>query len=134
MRAFASAAVAAMLLGGAAGAQALEISIENETDARVTLAFSYLDSQSGKWTVDGWYNVDGKSRGTVNLNSDNSMYYLYAEFSNGKRIEGGEGAVNLRVLNRSFSYVQDDPPEKYAREVSFLRARGNGGKATVRVR
>lgn len=134
MKAFARWAAAALLLTGALSAQALEILVENETDARVTLAFSYLDNQSGKWTVEGWYNVEGKSRGTVNLNSDNSMYYLYAEFSNGKKIEGGEGAVSLRVQNRGFSYVQDDPPEKYAREVSFLRARGNGGKATVRVR
>lgn len=115
-------------------AAALEISVENETDAQATLAFSYLNAKTGKWQVEGWYNVASHSRAVVNLDTDNSLYYLYAEFSNGKKIEGGEGAVELGVQDRSFSYLQEQPLKKSARQVSFLRARGNGNRATIRVR
>lgn len=122
------------LLAAAHCAAALEVDVDNQSDSEVVLAFSYMEKGSGNWMVEGWYNVAPKSQGKVDLNTDNSLYYLYAEFSNGKRIEGGEGSVRLKVLNRSFSYAQDKDPGRFSREASFVRARGNGGKATIRIK
>ena len=42
--------------------------------------------------------------------------------------------MRLKVLNRSFSYAQDKDPGRFSREASFVRARGNGGKATIRIK
>ena len=122
------------LIAAAQGALALEIDVDNRTDSEVVLAFSYLDKDSKAWMVEGWYNVSPKTQGKIDLNTDNSLYYLYAEFSNGKKIEGGDGSVKLKVQNRSFSYKQDQEPDRFTREVSFVRARGNGGKATIRIK
>ena len=83
-------------------AQSLELTIENQTDSTVVLAFSYLDNKHNDWVVDGWYNVNPKKTEKVNLDSKNDIYYLYSEFSNGKKLEGGKGSVNLYVDNRSF--------------------------------
>lgn len=117
-----------------ANASALEITVENVTDSTVVMAFSYLDSNSNEWTVDGWYNVNPNSKAKVNLNSSNDIYYLYSEFSNGKKLEGGKGSVRLKVDDRSFLYRQNTPPAFAGREVSFLRARGNAGKAVIRIK
>ncbi|MCR5535993.1 MAG: DUF1036 domain-containing protein [Succinivibrio sp.] len=114
--------------------QALEITVDNQTEAKVCLAFSYLSSEEQSWVVDGWYNVEPKQQAQINLNTDNDMYYLYTEFSNGKKIEGGPGAVNLRVLDESFYFKQDDVPSEEARTVSFLRARSNGNKANIKIK
>ncbi|MGN1281993.1 MAG: DUF1036 domain-containing protein [Succinivibrio sp.] len=125
-----------VLLGCAlsSAANALEITVDNVTDSTVVMAFSYLDSQSNEWTVDGWYNVNPNSKAKVNLNSTNDIYYLYSEFSNGKKLEGGKGSVKLRVADRSFLYRQNTPPASANREVSFLRARGNAGKAVIKIK
>lgn len=126
--------LAAALMLSCEGAQALEVTVDNQTATSAAFAFSYLDKESKAWTVTGWFNVGPKAQGVIDLPSDNPLYYLYAEFSNGKKIEGGEGAVTLKVQNRSFSWPQDQMPGKRVREVSFVRARGTGGKATVRVK
>lgn len=115
-------------------AHSLEITIENQTDSTVVLAFSYLDNKHNDWVVDGWYNVDPKKTEMVNLDSKNDIYYLYSEFSNGKKLEGGKGSVNLYVANRSFFYKQNKIPKTVQRKVSFVRARGNEGKAHIKIR
>ena len=68
--------------------QAIEVTIDNTTNATVVFAFSYLNDQKDKsldpdWLVEGWYNVNPHQKALVNLPSDNDVYYLYAEFSNG---------------------------------------------------
>nr|WP_278515925.1 DUF1036 domain-containing protein [Succinivibrio dextrinosolvens] len=71
-------------------------------DATVVRAFSYLDNKGNDLVVDGWYNVMPKQKAKVELDSKNDIYYLYSEFSNGKNLEGGKGAVDLKVKDRSF--------------------------------
>lgn len=115
-------------------AHSLELTIENQTDSTVVLAFSYLDNKHNDWVVDGWYNVNPKKTEKVNLDSKNDIYYLYSEFSNGKKLEGGKGSVNLYVDNRSFFYKQNKIPKTVQRKVSFVRARGNDGKAHIKIR
>lgn len=117
------------------GTSALEITIDNQTSAKGAFAFSYLDRASKVWMTDGWYNSEGGKVSKIELPTDNSIYYIYAEFSNGKRIEGGEGAVALDISNRSFLCEQDKGPEvKNTYNVKFLRAQGNGSKAVIRVK
>lgn len=115
-------------------ANSLELTIENQTDSTVVLAFSYLDNKQNDWVVDGWYNVNPKKTEKVNLDSKNDIYYLYSEFSNGKKLEGGKGSVNLYVDNRAFFYKQNKIPKTVQRKVSFVRARGNEGKAHIKIR
>ncbi len=126
-----------LLIGSAlmaSAASALEITIDNKTDATVVMAFSYLDNKENTWVVDGWYNVLPKKKSQVNLDSKNDIYYLYSEFSNGKKLEGGKGSVELKVKDRAFFYKQNEPLKDLERKVSFLRARGNDGKALIRIK
>ncbi len=115
-------------------AGALEITVDNQTDADAAMAFSYLDKDKNVWMSEGWFNVQKHQNKKLELNTDNSLYYIYAEFSNGKKIEGGEGSVLLDVSDRSFLCDQDKGPEGKVRQVSFLRARSNDGKALIRVK
>lgn len=114
-------------------AGALEITIKNETDSTVVMAFSYLSSKDNNWVAEGWFNVQPRHSGLVKLPSDNDLYYVYAEFSNGKRFEGGAGSVELNIANTAFFYLQDQVPPEYTRKVQFLKARANAGKATIKV-
>ena len=115
-------------------AQCLEITIDNHTDATVVMAFSYLDNKENDWVVDGWDNVMPRQLAKVDLDSKNDIYYLYSEFSNGKKLEGGSGSVELQIFDRSFFYLQKKPAANYDRKVSFLRARGNEGKALIKIK
>lgn len=118
--------------------QAIEVTIDNTTNATVVFAFSYLNDQKDKsldpdWFVEGWYNVNPHQKALVNLPSDNDVYYLYAEFSNGKKLEGGKGSIKLMVNDRSFSYKQKEVPKKLTRQATFLRARCNQGKSLIKI-
>ena len=116
-------------------ANALEVTVENATDATVVMAFSYLDNKENDWVVDGWYNVEPKQKAKISLDSKNDIYYLFSEFSNRKKLEGGKGAVALNVGERSFFYKQKDKPSaELNRKVSFLRARGSDGKALIKIK
>ncbi len=119
--------------GSIANAAPLEITVDNQTKSEVVMAFSYLSNKEQDWVVDGWYNIEPNKTANIDLDTDNDIYYLYAEFSNGKKIEGGQGAVELSVQDTSFLYKQKDEPEN-SRKVSFLRARSNGSKATIKVK
>ena len=57
-------------------AQALEVTVDNQTKATVVMAFSYLDNNSKEWVVDGWYNVKPQKKGIINLDTDYDIYYL----------------------------------------------------------
>ena len=63
-----------MILNGSASA--LDVKVENLTQAKVVLAFSYLDEVDNEWVVDGWYNVDSKQTAEIKLPSNNDIYYL----------------------------------------------------------
>ncbi len=115
-------------------AQALDVTVDNQTKATVVMAFSYLDKSSNEWVVDGWYNVKPQKQGFIKLSTDNDIYYLYSEFSNGKKLEGGNGSIRLKVQERAFFYRQNEAPASLNREVSFLRARGNSGKAVIKIK
>ncbi|NLK85669.1 MAG: DUF1036 domain-containing protein [Aeromonadales bacterium] len=114
-------------------ANALEVTIDNKTKATVVMAFSYLDSKTNDWVVDGWYNVEPEQKALVNLDSKNDIYYLYSEFSNGKKLEGGKGSVVLKVKNRNFFYKQTKPTDDLDRKATFLRARSNNGKSLIKI-
>ncbi len=113
-------------------ANAMDVAVENTTQETVVLAFSYLDKDQDKWMVDGWYNIKPKETSHINLNTNNELYYLYAEFSNGKKIEGGKDSLRLKVRSKSFIYPQDDK-SFVGYEVNFLKARGVGDKAQIKI-
>ena len=117
----------------AASADALEISINNNTESTVFMAFSYLDKSTDKWVVDGWYNIEKNGKNLITLNTENGIYYLYAEFSNGKKIEGGDYSVNLDVAPQSFYYTQDQVFEDASFKAKFVRAKSDGKRALINI-
>ena len=112
---------------------ALDVTVNNEADASVSMAFSYLDSNTQKWVVDGWYNVEPKAKSIINLNTDNGIYYLYAEFSNGKKIEGGKNSVHLYVKASEFFYSQDESLQDSKFQARFVRAKSDGKVALINI-
>ncbi len=128
------AAVAAAALLASQWAAALSVVVDNGTEATVSMAFSYLDAKSKKWMVDGWYNISPNEKSRVELNTSNELYYVYAEFSNGKKISGGTGSADLKVKETNFLYPQDKDLPDASRTVSFLRARSSNNQATINVR
>ncbi len=111
---------------------ALDMTIVNKSATTAVFAFSYADADSGKWVVDGWYNVAGSSKGTLTLNTNNDVYYLYAELENGKSINDPHG-VALAIEDKPFYYVQEDGLPSATRTVNFVRASANQGKAIINI-
>ena len=111
---------------------ALDITINNDSTAEAAFAFSYVDKDSGKWVVDGWYNVGAQSSGSLSVNSDNDVYYLYAELENGKAISDPQG-IKLPIADGSFFYAQSDGLKQATRNVSFVRASASQGKAQINI-
>lgn len=125
--------LAVLSLATISSSYALDVTVNNEADASVSMAFSYLDSNTQKWVVDGWYNVEAKAKSIINLNTDNGIYYLYAEFSNGKKIEGGESSVHLYVKPSEFLYSQDETLHGNKFQARFVRAKSDGKVALINI-
>lgn len=124
-----------ILLGGAliSTSQALELTVNNKTSADASFAFSYLDREQGTWMVEGWYNVKAGQSQQIYLNTDNPLYYLYAELSNDRKIEAAPNqGARLAVFDGTFIYDQDklkdNEPDK---KVGFVRAESNNNLAVI---
>ena len=113
--------------------KAIEVTIDNTTKATVVMAFSYYDKDKKDWVVEGWYNVESNQKGIVNLNTDNDIFYLYSEFSNGKKLEAGRGSLDLMIKDRSFYYLQKQKPSDMNKKATFLRAKANQGKSLIKI-
>lgn len=115
-------------------AHALQIEVENTTSEKVVMAFSYFDNKSSSWMVDGWYNLDKKAQATINLPTVKDDYYLYAEFSNGKKIEGAKGDERLNVTDKAFLYDKKNIKSFKGRFANFVKAKGENQKALIRIK
>lgn len=113
---------------------AVNIEVSNESVSDIAFAFSYLDSNTKTWTAEGWYNVTPRTKSTISLNTDNSMVYIYGECSNGTKIEGGKGNVELDVYYKSFRYEQDKGIEKPDMRVQFMRAIAIDSKVNLNIK
>lgn len=123
----------ALALGMAAqSVQALEITINNKSSAEAVFAFSYLERGTQRWVVDGWYNAAAHSSGVLDVNSDNDVYYLYAELESGRAISDPRG-IALAVADTPFYYAQDEGLPEATRTVRFVRTSANNGKAQINI-
>lgn len=100
----------------------VDVAINNNSKADISFAVSYLDSRSQKWVTEGWYNIKPQEHGIIKVDTDNSLVYLYGESSNGKKIEGGAGSVELLVSSKSFFYFQDQGFTAADSKAKFMRA------------
>ena len=100
----------------------VDVAINNNSKADISFALSYLDSRSQKWVTEGWYNVKPQENGIIKVDTDNSLVYLYAESSNGKKIEGGAGSVELLVSSQAFFYFQYQGLANADSKAKFMRA------------
>ncbi len=121
------------LLALGSEAFALEIVVNNTTQSEASFAFSYLDSTQSKWLVEGWYNVGPGSQETIVLNTDNALYYLYAELGNGRKIEAAPGqGARLAVFDGSFIYDQEKlGSSEDDKKVGFVRAQSSENNKAV---
>lgn len=128
------------LLGGAMvaaglsthGAAALTLDCKNAAHVPVSMAVAYLDYDGKTWLVEGWYTLEAGSRATIELDSDNNIFYIFGEFKGGQQVSGGSGSLELPIYYRTFKYVQDVKgvvnPDAV---VPFSRGYADNGRAVI---
>lgn len=99
-------------------AYALELKLYNRSESLAVLALAYEEPQ-GKLTVAGWYSLDKGQEALIKLPSVCADYYLHAEFSNGKSLEG---AYKFKVDTKAFKYEAKHMEKFSGQEVGFIKA------------
>ena len=122
-----------ILLAGPALA-GVDIEVTNQSVSDIAFAFSYLDQSTKRWVAEGWYNVSPRTKSVITLKTDNSLVYIYGEVSNGTKIEGGRGNVELGVNWKSFRYEQDKGLESPDLRAQFMRAIAIDSKVSLNIK
>lgn len=112
----------------------IDVTVNNSSTSNISFAFSYLNKDTNSWVVEGWYNVKANENAVISLNTENSLVYLYAESSNGKKIEGGNGSVDLMTKFQSFYYEQTESLANPDMKVRFLRAMAKDNKIKLNIK
>ncbi len=101
-------------------AQAFNLTVVNNYDAKKSFAILYRDDNVGKWLCKGWYNVPAHTeKEYVFPDSTKLKYaYLYSSVDNG---EGQSDAIKRTVIKESFSYYDGEkcPPGSDKKTVLF---------------
>lgn len=113
---------------------AIEVNINNNNKKDATFAFSYYDNDKSAWIVEGWYNVKSQEKVIIDLNSNNKVFYMYGEFADGYKIQGGEGAIEFPIVYESFMYERDTSIENPDLSVKFIKAQARDGKAKINIK
>lgn len=85
-------------------AQALTLDCNNLSNEPIAVAVSYLGSDGNTWFVEGWYNLKAKEHALIELPSSNDVFYIFGEFKNGLKVEGGAGSIRIPVKWDDFQY------------------------------
>ncbi len=116
----------------ASSSVALTLECKNITPVPVSMAVAYLDYDGKSWMVEGWYTLEAGARANIELDSDNSIFYIYGEFQGGQQVSGGGGSLELPIYYRTFKYVQSpNGVERPDAVVSFSRGYANNGHAVI---
>ncbi len=94
----------------AESAEAKRVTYVNRYHRQVSVAVRYKTS-SGNWITRGWQHIRAFSRRTIGYNSKNTIFYLYAVASDGKRWSGSNRANDRSyhiVENKNFSFIGKD--------------------------
>lgn len=116
-------------LGGTA--QALTLECKNLTQEPIAVAVSYLGSDGKTWFIEGWYNLEGQKEALIELPSSNDIFYIFGEFGNGVKVEGGTGSVQLPVVWSDFQYTQGNRLQNPDSVEQFVRGVATKGHAQI---
>ncbi len=111
-------------------AETKTVTFINRHRGAVLLAVRYKDAQYG-WVTEGWHIFHSNTTNKINFNSNNKIFYLYADGQN-KEWEG-QGSSTDRTygvgrIGAKFRYVGSDD-SRSIREVDFFQVNfsGNSG-------
>lgn len=113
-------------------AHALKISIDNGYDSTANIAIHYL-KPNNVWHTEGWFVWQPHEQGFIEVDSNNTLFYIYVEFSDGLVNNTNAGAVTQWVSDTSFSLEAGVKPDAGGRLVEFSLCNSDGHTAVVRL-
>lgn len=113
-------------------AHALKIKIDNGYDSTANIAIHYL-KPNNVWHTEGWFVWQPHEKGFIEVDSINTLFYIYVEFSDGLVNNTNAGAVTQWVSDSSFSLDAGIKPNTGARLVEFSLCNSDGQTATVKL-
>lgn len=113
-------------------AHALKITIDNGYDSTANIAIHYL-KPNHVWHTEGWFVWQPKEVNEITIDSINTIFYIYVEFSDGLVNNTNEGAVTQWVSDLSFSLDAGVKPVNYPRLVKFSLCKSDGQTAIVKL-
>lgn len=113
-------------------AHALRISVENGYESTANIAIHYLKPDN-VWHTEGWFVWQPHEQGFIEVESINTLFYIYVEFSDGLVNNTTEGAVTQWVTKKSFSLDAGVKPDEDARLVEFSLCQSDGQTAVVKL-
>lgn len=112
-------------------AHALKIKIENDCYSTANIAIHYL-KPNNVWHTEGWFVWQPHEKGFIEVDSVNTLFYIYVEFSDGLVNNTNAGAVTQWVSSSAFSLDAGIKPTEGARLVEFSLCNSDGQTATVK--
>lgn len=114
----------------AVSAFALELTAANHTTKKISLAVSYMHSDSKTWVCRGWWTIEPLGKLSIKLDTNNRLIYFLGV--SGKTRWGGkadaEGTVSLPVTSQKFLYkVKTERPTGEGFRVENFKAKKLGG-------
>lgn len=113
-------------------AHALRITVENGYNSTANIAIHYLKPDN-VWHTEGWFVWQPHEKGFIDVESINTLFYIYVEFSDGLVNNTNEGAVTQWVSDMSFSLDAGIKPASGARLVDFSLCQSDGQTAVVKL-
>lgn len=114
-------------------AQALTLDCQNKASEPIAVAVSYLGDDGNTWYVEGWYNLKAQEHALIELPSSNNIFYIFGEFKNGVKVEGGYGSIQIPVLWSDFQYTLANAllPQNADGVEQFVRGMATKGYAQI---
>lgn len=129
---FRSIAASVLLLGfmaGQAAADHLRITITNRCGKTINVA-THARNSNNTWVTRGWYVLNSGQSKSINLKTNNKIYYLYAYSADNNTTWSGSGkagAITKYVRDRKFTrFGSGSVSGSGWRIESFFKSRFNG--------
>lgn len=107
--------LAALCIGWGAYAHAGRVTVRNNTEYDIKMAFKFYDYEKKEWVVWGWYSVPAgaKKSFTFKIAPDRKVYW-YGKTEDGKRHWPGQGDHGQSVINKKMDGLKAATLRTYA--------------------
>lgn len=105
--------VTSLFLVIAAGAFAAEITVSNQLDHKLSITFTYYDSNTGGLVTKGWWHVEPRGETVVTLDADTARDIFYAAYNKDQFVDAatrGNAQIWRWAGPRNFEYTSEDEP------------------------